>query len=148
MHLNGWQRLWVVISAIWTVSVVLFVTSYLPESTVYQPEVFERMSPDTGEAFVDYPYRRDKPVDSFKPLKGATVDIGGQMVDFADGISKSAMDRAAADYYVNLRAVRNQKRVHFAAVFAAVTAVMTVLPAVALYVLGWSVAWVRRGFSG
>src|SRR5436189_38069 len=57
-------RLWVVICAIWTVSVVVpFAVPHWPVGTlVSESEVFDQMSPDTSETFVDCPYWRDKPV--------------------------------------------------------------------------------------
>lgn len=143
MHLNGWQRLWAVVAVVWTLVVLSFTVIVRPTTaTVSKDKVFARMSAVNGRTLVDFP---DPTVDAvgFIPDKGATVDIGGHVVQFAAGVTKADMERTAEDYYANLQRALTEERTQFAAVAAA----YSLLPPIALYMLGWAIAWIRRGFS-
>jgi hypothetical protein len=160
-RLNGWQRLWVVVSALWTLAV--FGVGYflwpMPEM-VSHGEVYAQMiknGADSGARFADFVEALGSRVPvgttlSFDPYwgtasakpPGKTVDIGGHRLQFAfEGMSEPDMNRASSEYYIALRRVLAVKRSTFVAGWLALSAI----PVAALYILGWAVAWIRRGFA-
>ena len=154
MRLNGWQRLWVVLSLGWTVLVGGIAVKLWPEpppllveyqlpfhaDAVTYDEALSRVS-DKGPGLIyDYP--------------GPIVDVPNfGKVQFPAGLSKEVMEiaqrtlkRANAKY---IKGVNAASLLEFQAkrMKAAETAALFwLLPPIVLYLFGWSVRWVYRGF--
>lgn len=74
--------------------------------------------------------------------KGPRVNIDGHTLQFRSAIAEQEMDKAAAEYYSALRQlVAAERKSRVGQTFA-----IWAVPAVALYAIGWALAWVRRGF--
>ena len=161
MRLNGWQRLWVVVSGCWlaVVAVVAWAAWPVP-SQVSVPEVFERVDPElrsrfdisgSAAAFARRLGGRVVPLEPAKPITdeqgnplppGPIVDISDHVLQFVPGLTGPEMTTAAAAYDDALQQVTAQKRRRAFGVALAVW----LAPVMVVYVLGAAVAWVRRGF--
>jgi hypothetical protein len=75
--------------------------------------------------------------------EGPVVDIDGHTVQFKKNIPQEDMNQTARAYDSILRHILALKRMAF--VGEALASWM--VPAVALYALGWAIGWVRRGFG-
>jgi hypothetical protein len=79
-----------------------------------------------------------------KSVEGRIVDItDGHTVQFLAGTSQGEMNQTTKAYYTGLRRVLTLKR----ATFVGEALASWLVPAFALYALGWAVGWVRRGFG-
>jgi hypothetical protein len=75
-------------------------------------------------------------------LAGPSVDVDKYTVQFVPGVSQEDQDKTAGEYRASLRRILTLKKETFASEAFA----FWIVPAVALYVLGLGIAWVRRGF--
>jgi hypothetical protein len=193
LPLNGWQRLWVVISIIYILPVLSIAALAwpTPEATSHQDAFISQLPADI-RAQIDGAYRNEydwkeawkRRADSFqpdprsraKPTKTASDrrlppltgdierDFGGlaaltrDLTDlpgpahFPNGavldirVAKKGDDqpdaRVAQAYWTIVEG--ETRRARWALVVGA--ALWWLIPSLALYALGWSVAWVRRGF--
>jgi hypothetical protein len=136
MTLNGWQRLWVVLSALWLL--LMLVVGWTDWPTAYRvltSDVFEHMPGDTAKMFIQTSMRPDVPA--------TEVEIDGHIVYFRPGLDESQESQAATAYFDTLQSRLAARRSEFATQVAAVA----VLPPIGVYTLGAAFAWVRRGFS-
>jgi hypothetical protein len=151
IRLNGWQRLWVAVTLMWLCVVLVLGYGLWPTSaSVSKGDVYARMSEASAKWLIDFydvlaaqAGGRSEQPDGFIPDKGETVDIGGHLVQFAAGATEADMKRVAGEYYAALRQALAARRIKFAVQSVAFFSV----PAVCLYLFGWSVAWIRRGFA-
>ena len=142
MSLNGWQRLWVLIASLWMIAVAT--VSYLiwpVAGSIQQSDVYARLKLEDAHRLYDQWAKYVDPP-GFIPDPGETVNIGGHTVKFAQGLSENDMNKTAGTYYAVLRHLLAVKR----AEFIGGAFVTWVVPVLGLYVLGWAVGWVRRGF--
>ena len=162
MTLNGWQRLWVVLSVLWlfVVCTIGIVAWPMPASVPHGEVYLKMVNVDhDGARFVDFvpaltavgAEPQKGTVVSFDPNwgtsqegpHGATIDVGGHRLQLAlRDMPDSDVNRAVGEYYAALRKVLVSKRITFTGQLAAVW----LIPLAALYALGLSVGWVRRGF--
>ena len=55
MKLNGWQRLWVVVAAVWMLPVLVFSYQLWPTThDIPKADVYARMKSDDGRRLIDY----------------------------------------------------------------------------------------------
>jgi len=183
-RLNGWQRLWVVLSALWLVVVVGFTVFLWPTSkTMWHRDEFIRRMPADARAHVAASYsskwqaREDRSgVHQLLP-NGAVLIVRGtpdprlaavrkkypQYNDLTDSQLASALRAKfpeyadlASDDFVADEDVRKVVQAYFdvvedatrAARWSAIGSAVLIwlAPCFGLYILGWAVAWVRRGF--
>jgi len=158
MRLNGWQRLWVVVVGVWLL--LILAGSYWGWPTaeyVSRADVLKQMKAGDAKQFLDYcdfvfeqPQQESKGQDSSqscgpwsKYQAGQPVEIGGHTLQFINGLSQEQMNHTAGEYYGLLRSTLAVRRAEFAGdAFA-----LWIVPAVALYAVGWAIGWIRRGFS-
>ena len=158
-RLNGWQRLWIVLSGFYLIVAVAFTIAFwpTPETTRHRDEFLTRMPADL-RGKVDAAYsstfeweaamKRATPpgtppgfIPDPQPVKlpnGAILQIrvakkGDTEPDF----------RVAEAYWAVVQSATRAARWETAWVMALVW----LIPCLTLYALGWAVAWVRRGFS-
>ena len=139
MQLNRWQRLWIVSLVVWTLVVEALAYSAWPTTESVQPdEVYVHMPRSTKWALSD----AGEP-DTFGPQEGPIIDIESHSVRFLAGVPDDKMTTTMNAYSAALHEALRAKRLRDAQRWFAVWAV----PAVALYIVGWAVGWVRRGFT-
>jgi hypothetical protein len=124
IQLNGWRRLWVVITVLWSIPVAGFAYTNWP----HQPNWFEHSGSQA-----------DQKGEKFTEAELEEVVRAGQLKPQDDPL-------LAPDEQSALRTVT--ARIHRDAVSSLVIRVAAVwlLPAITLYAFGSAVAWVRRGF--
>ena len=143
MRLNGWQRLWVVTVAFWTVVVMLFSVSEWPTTwSISEADVLRRLTPPDARKFRD---SEDRYSHSRQPGIGETglVDYSGHSVRLIEGLADADRERLARTYVAALTVALHERRSGFILEAVAWWAV----PTTVLYAFGWAIAWVRRGFN-
>lgn len=156
MKLNGWQRLWILATAIWLLSVLMFSYTLWPTiSDIPKAAVFARLKPwdcyrligcyqpsgvtlDMSKA-VPIP----APVTITPDVPGSIVDVDGHTLQFVEGLSPKDVNQTADAYRAVLRHILELRRASFGGEAFA----LWIVPALALYMLGWAIAWVWRGFG-
>ena len=134
-RLNGWQRLWVVLSTTYLLIVAAVALSNLPtEGGVTSTEVLPHIS-----------------IPSLLLMRGAaekqswSQHIDGETtIPIPAGLDKEGVEVFKADYK---RAVQLALRAKNIALLGRAL-LWWLAPVVALYLLGYSVAWIRKGFVG
>jgi len=140
MRLNGWRRPWIVSFVMWTLAVQALAYATWPTTDSILPdEVYARMPRSTKWGLRD----AGEP-DPLVPKEGPIIDIETHRVRFLGGVSDDKMTTTVNAYSAALREALRAKRFRDAQQWFAVWAV----PAVTLYLAGWAVGWVRRGFNG
>ena len=151
--MNGWKRLWVLVSGIYLVVVVVFVAMSFPnpESVHHSQALYDQLAPELSQkilgnknsenfqeekrAYLEEARRRDLITEVEMPNKHIMV--------FLKEVPKQEMEAVAKQYWsiVKKSATKEQVRCIGFAVLC------WVLPVLALYCFGWSVGWVYRGFK-
>jgi hypothetical protein len=194
MKLNGWQRLWIVLTVLWMMPNVFFVyANWATLASVSKSDVYMKLKREDGERLTDYfdvimtqlggtsvddprvsELRKDKAFQaaSVKDQKaylmatdpdfakastvnqnahlgvvtgttGPIVDIDGHTVTFVRDLPQSDMDQTARAYDGALKTIFRQRR--FEALGRSIA--LWIGPAVGLYMIGFAVVWVKRGFT-
>jgi hypothetical protein len=179
--LNGWQRLWIVLSVLYLIPLI-GVTSLLwptPETTPHREEFLKRMPADirgsVRGAYNDEAswrqgkHRRDQQdrkvhailrdlaarelakEGKAEPLPPFIADFTGP-VTFPNGVvfdvraarhgGTEVDSRVRPAYWAIVVAEARGARLRMLAWMA----LLWIVPCLALYALGWAIAWVRRGF--
>ena len=130
MKLNGWMRLYIVLSAAWFL--VIGYLAYADLSELYGQKKFEVSKEGVGEAvFVfsasqtDLEIQHDIQTNLIPQLEKNPQGFSGQIIT-------TPYDRYLRDHLAS-------KRTKYLK--------LAFLPVLGLFGLGWSAAWVRRGFS-
>jgi hypothetical protein len=148
MKLNGWQRLWVFVAALWMLVVLLFSYELWPSATqVSKSQIYDKMSSEDARRLDDYytvlaAKYGGTVVESPLHVVGPTVNVDGYPLEFSEGASPEDIKRTTQAFHNGLRRVLATTRGSFAGAAVASWLVLVM----ALYALGWGVAWVRRGF--
>jgi hypothetical protein len=146
--LSGWQRIFVVIAAIWmlvvynSVSVVetKSVSSSVIEFLPPPPDVFDENGKKLDEA---------NPFDStlifLTRLQGQRSYrmFDGEALDLADGYTQEQVEAAYEKALPSIRSAERKAKYDYWTNFAQGYFV----PLLSLYLLGWSIGWIRRGFK-
>lgn len=144
MRLNGWQRLWVVTVALWTVVVVLFSVSEWPTTwSISQADVLRRLTPADARRFRDSEDRNSLSRQPGTREPGGFVGYSGHSVRLIEGLADADRERLARTYVAALTVALHERRSGFILEAVAWWAV----PTTVLYAFGWAIAWVRRGFA-
>lgn len=156
MRLNGWQRLWVVVSVLYLLPVVgIGIRAWpIPETTSHRDEFIAQL-PREFQALVLGAYdsereREDTPTG--KLLKEAEGRGLSKRLRFPNGAilvvqveKDGAFDKRVAEaYWVLVKDATRAARVKIGWQLA----LLGLVPCLALYALGWAIAWVRCGFLG
>jgi hypothetical protein len=141
MRLNGWQRLWIVCSAIYFIVVACVTYLSFPGREVPHSDEFYRQlaSASVAKLAVDAEHSwLANPNDV-----GASVRLpNGHVLPFRKGVTEEEQIAVANEYYhyVNEEvAARRRRELGYAIV-------VWVVPCLAVLLLGYAIAWVRRGF--
>lgn len=203
--LNGWQRLWVVVSGLYLCLVAVYVTLTLPtpEKTPHSQIFYDQLRPELKKNIVttsaiehgpweDYQSQSAVPgwipdaapakksdgwnvvsetpatKENAQKLKEASdkatplnlsaysddelrqmlgiQSVGmpnGHVLNFSSILSEKDKTEVTQDYWRSVEKAASQKRLHY--IFIAL--LFWAGPVIILYVLGWSVGWVHRGFK-
>jgi hypothetical protein len=142
-RLNGWQRLWIVLSVIYLIVVVAFVIAVMPRASHYARSRLYNSIDTVGR----YLERDDA---SFRYEGGWTMrtkyyaDLSDEQVlaklhdKYKDKVD---FDPVESEY----RRKMNRRLLEQAQTFG-IALLFWLIPVVALYILGVGVAWIIRGF--
>ena len=145
MKLNGWRRLWIMLSGLWLIAVMVLAYTRWPTeppSSFWEAaDVVREIRPDVLWALKPRsPQNASKPgkieIDWDELRKEQEWNAAHPEVGI---VSSYEYDRANA---LIASAVRQRQRLFVSKAIAA-----WVLPVAMLYMLGWAIAWVRRGFA-
>jgi hypothetical protein len=152
IKLNGWQRLWIVAVVMWLLPVIVFSYELWPTTAnVSKDEVYAQLRPDDLRLLVPL-----KPVGTLSPVPAAkvTLDLSrsiplpsqpvaeGHQVYFLYGVPPEEMNQITRTYALILHHILSTKR----AAFTVKMFGFWMVPTMGLYLAGWAIAWVRRGF--
>ena len=117
-----------------------------------QDKDFLAASPKDQKAYlahIDPDFAKASPVDqdhylaNITGLTGPSFDVEKNTLRFVPGVPQEDQNKTIGEYRASLRRILTLKR----AAFASEAFAFWIVPAVALYVLGLGIAWVRRGFG-
>jgi hypothetical protein len=138
-RLNGWQRLWILLSTTYLIGVVSIAVLLFPKKADYlSTRVYDTINltiKHVPELQGSYAYQIR---DDYKDLSDQEV-IKRIHAKFKDKIDYSEIER---DYGTKLERLPSEK-----AKAVGIWFLVWLIPSLATYVLGWSVAWVIRGFK-
>lgn len=141
LKLNGWQRLWLLASSIYFIVVSVYVVLNFPqpEKISHDQAFVKRLTPQSQTLLIP----EDK--EGWQNAKdfGTDVDMpNGGRLSFKKGVSDKDMSIAAKEYWAIIAAQTSERRwllIGFAALW-------WLVPTIGLYILGWAIGWVYRGF--
>ena len=140
MRLGGWHRLWIVLCAVYFgVTATFFAFNWpTPEGVSHSPELYGRLQPDFLKKILG-----SEP--GGPESQGGTIEVrmpNRHVIPFSAKVSLKESEKVAAEYWriVEEEAGRRRRTLLLRA------AVIWLLPCVVFYALGWSTAWVIRGF--
>lgn len=131
MKLNGWLRLWIVLSVCWLAFVGYF--AYGDISSFYTKKTFDVAK--EGVANVQVIFSEAQSDTEIKE------HIASKLIPFIEKSPRNFADKViTAPYEEHIE--------KYAEKIIARYAMIALLPIVCLLAIGWSLVWVRRGFSG
>lgn len=141
INLNGWRRLWVVSACVYFVVIAAFVvlTFPRPTNTTHSAQLLQRLPAESRELLVLEDEHGWTPV---AEIGIRTYASNGALLPFKAGASEAQIEKARKDYEEVLIAATNVRRWSL----VANAAISWLVPCAAIYILGWSVGWIRRGF--
>ena len=140
--LNGWQRLWILASVIWLITVLFIAVSTYPtkqNTFIGNDEVIKDLSDKTIKILA-------KPVGVIGKYSNIrSVETLPNWLEFsvASGTSQSDIDYVRNDYTNVDNKIINKKRIRFVWQMA----IFWIVPCIVIYALGLSFNWVYRGFK-
>ena len=149
LTLNGWQRLWVLISVLLIVPIAIVTVSIFPSpNDIKHQSKFENdLSPSAKSKLFDESKSKaatDKNEIIWDNLVGLTVKMpNGHVLEFNADAQNDDAEKVAAEYYDILKNEARKQRLEYA-----VYGVLSWLSIIVLiYIFGWSIGWVCRGFK-
>jgi len=134
----------------WLLPVMMFSYELWPTTdNVSKDEVYAQLKPDDVRRLAPL-----KPVGMLRPFTpppgyalqrlppAQPVDIEGHQVYFDPDVSPDDVNQTTRAYMLILSHILSVKRATFIGRMFA----FWIAPAIALYLVGWTIAWVRRGF--
>lgn len=162
--LNGWQRLWVVVSGLYLCFVGVYVTLTLPTpaNIPHSQAFYDQLRPELKKNIIvtsplaEYELIPIKPIDPHekktqKKLQEEWVDAepldhvtlpNGHVLYFLSSLPERDKTEVKQDYWRIIEKEAREKQLQY--IFMALY--FWAGPVIILYVLGWSVGWIYRGF--
>ncbi len=149
MRLNGWQRLWVVASVLSLGVMVVFVVSVQGSTNrVEDPEILRQLMSDEviiaeveGVGPVKFPDNLTK-AEIGRYVKEGISTSPPTVAAIVDRLLKERVAKSAAEAKSQNEAVRSDNRKSWIVGLGVWLAFVLLL-----YLFGWAVGWVRRGFK-
>jgi hypothetical protein len=152
MRLGGWSRLWIVVSVLYLIGLVVFVTITLPrpEGIPHSPSFYAQMTPDlrgkmlgTRSSGIDAPDRQAL-IDEAR-RRGVITEVempNRHTLVFDSEVPRNEQEAVAKAYWKTVEGAANEERWKY----VGLAFLWWVIPVLAVYALGWSVGWVYPGF--
>jgi len=137
MKLNSWQRIWVIGVVLWSISFALSQFIVLQEGGGLDPR--EKLELRRELALIES--RPTEPADSSSPPPGFILDQPDRAI-WADETDQQRSREIQSRLDADQSLLRRQAAVIWLRFSIWLGALL------ALYALGWAIAWVRRGFRG
>ena len=155
LRLNGWQRLWVVAASLYFVVVCGFGVYAFPdgnsletERTNFAVELALRAQVDAARTAGD----ERAELNALRDLKKGAAQVRSETYGDLANIELMQRIRAKFDGKVDFKALDEKARLDTERLrddrlkFLLLTVAWWIVPALALYALGWATGWVIRGF--
>lgn len=154
MNLNGWQRLWIVTILLYGIGVALYTVKTTPK--VYSIEGIKQhwvltatvtmaqiAAIGSGEArdidgFVDRLYEEKSPDEII-----TWIEQIAESPTKDEKIFQKQLSRINTNFKSELATLPKRQRTHFSVAFVT----LWLIPSIALYLLGWVLGWIIRGFK-
>ena len=147
-NLNGWQRLWLVLAILWLFTVPFLLMTGFPIEEKWNVEA-RLKSMEIKEAFERKRVVIDSGCQDRAKEFGVPADFGRCMTahsyDFQNLKRREQEDQTLAYTEQRVRIEESLGNEQFK--YLGLGALVWFLPVVALYLLGWAVGWIRKGFS-
>ena len=155
-RLNGWQRLWVVVTAVYGLAVGVFTVSLLPTdsevTSLWASAALGELAGDIGKSLnKDVSVWDLKESESFK--NKTDKEIAEKITENAKNINQDDPDKKnLASFRKNILFIERDYQERLENVLKEQLKVIGIallawlLPASGLYILGYAAAWVYRGF--
>ena len=140
--LNGWQRLWILISAIYLLLVLVMGYADFPTANntfLADDEILKNLSDKTLLMLAD----EGETVGRFSKIKEKFSLPTGQEIYLSTKFTSKDKDNLYKDYEKAISNIVNKKRMFFLLYMLAFWAI----PCLSIYALGVSFRWVYRGFK-
>jgi hypothetical protein len=141
MRLGGWLRLWIVVSVLYLIAVVVFVAIALPrpESIPHSASFYAQMALELQSKLLG---TRSSGTDAPDRFTFVVEMPNSHTLEFDLKVPPHEQEAVAKAYW-NIE----EKTAHEARwKYIGLAFLWWVIPVLAVYVLGWSVGWVYRGF--
>ena len=141
--INGWWRIWVVISSIWIIFVVVYsVAGWLDEGlnkeTAKHHQIYQKL--DYTNKSIVFEIEIQSPATDIHRVEIINEDI---IIPFKPGIAENKM-LEFADLYCKIgNQIQSENRTKY--ILIALT--FLIIPPITLYILGVSIAWIIKGFK-
>jgi hypothetical protein len=113
---------------------------FLTASSKDQKAYLSHIDPNFAKAS---PLDQDSYLANITGVTGPSAKIDSYTLQFVPGVPQEDQDKTVGEYRAALRRVLSLKRV----IFGSESFAWWIVPAIALYVIGLGIAWVRRGFG-
>jgi len=144
LRLNGWQRMWVVVSLLYLVAVIIFTIAFMPErANIEQAWEYETDAIAGSNTRLELPFRDMSDEARVKVIREVYPDAYQDLND--EELATALRTRIG---FIN---IKHQARL--AGLFGEQVKSMGlgllawIVPSVVLYMLGWSIGWIYRGFQ-
>jgi hypothetical protein len=146
--IGGLQRLWVLVSGIYLILVIIFVSLTFPQSeqvTDYSNSLYDKLKPESRQKIFKPNSDRSLMAEAEKRHLTTRVRMpNGYIMHFSSGLPQKEIEAVANEYWDIVEAEARKERLRY--LFLAL--LWFIVPVSALYGLGWSLGWVYRGFKG
>jgi hypothetical protein len=137
VRLNGWQRLWVLVCILYSVLVVLFAWADYGDETRVRTSDVQLSQSSTKAIAIGLAMERNK-------QRVAKIEFpDGTILSLDPKTPDDEQEQVAAEYWDAVESVKPSKRLRFTGLVAA----FWIIPCITLYILGWAIGWVYRGFK-
>jgi len=142
MKLSGWHRLWIVVCAIYLAIVSVFVALNWPnpERFSHRSEFYESLASESREKIVESRH------DHQSVVSGDVIRVempNRHVIPFSREFSEKELEKVAAEYWSIVKKNANEKKIEL----MVNAGLWWLIPCFVLYVLGWSIGWIYRGFK-
>ena len=138
---NGWQRLWVLMSSLYLIIMCAYVVLQFPSPEKYShnSELLKKLLEESRALLVP----ADK--EGWTDVENVGTDVempNGAILPFKQGVSETKMSVAVKEYWAVVTSATNERRLSL----AWNSILWWFIPCIAIYIFGWAIGWVYRGF--
>lgn len=154
MKLGGWQRLWVVVSGLYLLFVIIFVSFTVPrpENIPHSQVFYDQLRPESRRRILGIEnlekFRSEKMEYLEEARRRGLVQeaemANGHVITFSRDVAKNDVEVTAREYWHLVEKEARRKLLQY----ALNAFLWWVGPVLVLYGLGRSVEWIYKGFKG